>query len=332
MSNQEEFDKILQIVGADEYSEDRDFADKVVKRFNRARNLFYVAIFGGSFYLYQVGNLFPENTLLLLVVVIAMQVSCLMYLLQKRAMGREVNRYIFRECRPDVGISRNLSLISRSLKKQLLWGVVQYNFGCALYRHGRIGKAHACLELMQDSCETANSMMRAEYLKLLIALYYKDYDTVISCADEAATLYPKVAHNTWNKKIYGDMQLAGAYAKCCKDNDHVRAFSVLQDTNERPLDEVARNYYLFLTARELHDFEKTENYRDYVRRNAGTTWYGQAVEDGFAPEDKPENYPGFHVIPERLNKPRKVDRSRVKYLLIGVLIALLLYFLPRIML
>ena len=57
-----------------------------------------------------------------------------------------------------------------------------------------------------------------------------------------------------------------------------------------------------------------------------------AVEDGFAPEDKPENYPGFHVIPERLNKPRKVDRSRVKYLLIGVLIALLLYFLPRIML
>ena len=59
MSNQEEFDKILQIVGADEYPEDRDFADKVVKRFNRARNLFYVAIFGGSFYLYQVGNLFP---------------------------------------------------------------------------------------------------------------------------------------------------------------------------------------------------------------------------------------------------------------------------------
>ncbi len=116
------------------------------------------------------------------------------------------------------------------------------------------------------------------------------------------------------------------------NNDYVRAFSVLQDTNERPLDEVARNYYLFLTARELHDFEKTENYRDYVRRNAGTTWYGQAVEYGFAPEDKPENYPGFCVIQERLNKPHKVDRSRVKYLLIGVLIALLLYFLPRIML
>ncbi|SFU87650.1 hypothetical protein [Butyrivibrio sp. M55] len=331
MSDKEEFGKIRQIVDSDEYPEERNFADKVVKKFNRTRNLFYIVIIAESFYLYQVGKLFPENIMLEFVIVIAIPVICFMYLGQRNAMRRELNRYIFRECRPDIAISRYLSFVSRIINKQVAWNAVQYNLGCALYRYGRIGKAHACLSLMQESCETANSMMLAEHLKLLIALYYKDYDTVISCAEEANTLYPKAVHNIWIKKIYGDMQRAGDYAKCCKNNDYAQASSILQNTNERPLDEVTRNYYLFLTARELHDFEKIETYRDYVRRHAGTTWYGQAVEDGFVPEDKPENYPGFYVASEKLNKPRKVDRSRFKYFLIGVLIALLLYFLPRLL-
>ena len=127
------------------------------------------------------------------------------------------------------------------------------------------------------------------------------------------------------------MQRVAAYAKCCKNNDHTQALSILQEPNERPLDELTRHYYLFLTARELHDFEKIEEYRDYVRKNAGTTWYGQAVEDGFVPEDKIENYPGFYVVPEKLSKPGKVDRKRFRYLLIGMLIALLLYYLPKIL-
>ena len=331
MSNREEFDKILQIVDAHEYPEDRNFVEKIVKKFNITRNIFYVVIFAGSFYLYQAGRIFPENTLLILGVAMAMTVACYRYLGQRNGMKRELNGCVHRECRPDIAISRHLSFVSCALKKQIRWNVVQYNLGCALYRHGRIEKANACLSLMRDSCETASSMMWADHLKLLIALYYKDYETIISCSDEVAALYPKAVHNSWNKKIYGDIVRAGAYANCCKNNDYVQAFSILQNPNERPLDEVTRNYYLFLAARELHDFEKLEDYRNYVRRNAGTTWYGQAVEGNFVPEEKPENYPAFQILSKELNKPRKVDRSRLKYLLIGVLIALLLYFLPRIM-
>ena len=331
MSDKEEFNKILQIVDADEYPEDRDFVDKVVISFNWARRLFYVIIIVGCFYLFHGGRIIPENSLSRFAVVMAIAASCFIYFRKRNVMRRELNGYLFSECRPDIAISRQLSFISRILNKQVVWSAFHYNLGCALYRQGKIHKAHDCLCLMQESCSTANSMMLAEHLKLLIALYYKDYDAVVSCADEATMLYPKVVQNAWNKKIYSDMQRVAAYAKCCKNNDYTQALSILQEPNERPLDELTRNYYLFLTARELHDFKKIEEYRDYVRKNAGTTWYGQAVEDGFVPEDKIENYPGFYVVPEKLSKPGKVDRKRFRYLLIGMLIALLLYYLPKIL-
>ncbi len=66
---------------------------------------------------------------------------------------------------------------------------------------------------------------------------------------------------------------------------------------------MTRFYYLYCAAKELQDYENAEKYRNYVRQNAGTTWYGKAVSDGFVPERKPDYYPGFNVDSERLIKP-----------------------------
>ena len=331
MSNKDEFQKVLQIVQPDEYPSDRMFADTYIKKFNIVRTIFYIVLLVGSFYTLQEGRIIPDRYWLRIGSSMVVIVFGYMYLGQRKIIKQELNGYIFRECRPDIAVSRYLSFVSSIIKKQVSWSAVHYNFGVALYRHGRIDKANAFLGLMQDSCKSANNMLLSVHLKLLISLYYRDYDMVIACANEAEILYRKSLQKGWNKKIYGDIQRAGIYANCCKNNDYQQIISVLKYVNERPVDEVARQYYLYLTAKEMHDFEKIESYRDYVRRNAGTTWYGQAVEDGFVPEEKTANYPGFNVSFEKLNKPDKVDRSRLKYFLIGVLIALLFYLLPKLL-
>lgn len=329
MSNKDEFQKVLQIVHPDEYPSDKRFVDTYIKKFNSVRQIMYIVLFAGSFYLLQEGRIIPDSYWLRMGDSIAIIIFGYMYLGQRKIIKRELNGYIFRECRPDIAVSRYLSFVSSIIKKQVAWSFVHYNFGVALYRHGRIEKANAFLGLMQDSCKTANNMLLAVHLKLLIALYYRDYGMVIACANEAEILYRKSLHRGWYKKIYGDIQRAGIYANCCKNNDYQQILSVLKDVNERPVDEVARQYYLYLAAKEMHDFEKIEKYRDYVRKNAGTTWYGQAVEADFVSEEKPANYPGFNVSFDKISNPDKVDRSRLKYFLIGALIALLFYLLPK---
>ncbi len=115
---------------------------------------------------------------------------------------------------------------------------------------------------------------------------------------------------------------------CCKNGDYRQIYSILQAPNERPLDEVTRHYYLYLTAKKLQDFETAEKCREYVRLNAGTTWYGRAIQDDFIPERKPDNYPAFNASPAVISKPGSFDRTRLKYLLVGVLIALAFFVVP----
>ena len=165
--------------------------------------------------------------------------------------------------------------------------------------------------------------------KSLIALYYKDYDMVMSCANDASVLYPKTRHINWINKMYNDIQKAAAYAQCCKEGDFNQIYAILQAPNVRPLDEVTRFYYLYYAAKELQDYENAEKYRNYVRQNAGTTWYGQAVSDGFVPERKPDCYPGFNVDSERLSKPKAINKTRLKYIFVAIAIMLLFYLVPR---
>ena len=329
MSNKEEWNRILQIIGDDACDEDKEFKGNCVRKFNFLRTIFYIVVFGSAFYIFQGGRLIPHDSTWLRLIVVAILLTEILYLKQKRVLHRELNRYAFRECRPDKGLSRYLSFVPTTLNKQMLWSVTKYNFGSILYRLGKIDKASKCLGLMQEASATADNMLIALHLKQLIALYYNDYDTVKSCADEGCKLYPKARHSIWNFKIYKDLQLYRDYAYCCINNDYEKIYTVLGTPQERPLDEVARQYYLYLTAKKLGDIENAEKYKKYISENAGTTWYGKAVEADFIPEEKPNNYPGYVVSDEKLHNPSKVDRERLKYLLIGVLIVLLFYYLPR---
>ncbi len=329
MSNKEEWNRILQIVGTEEYAADTDFEKHCVKGFNTTRTLFYIVILFGAFYLIQEGRIIPKNQLVYLAILVAMPLSIFVYMKQKAKLHRELNRYAFRECYPDKGLSRYMSFVPTAIKKQMIWSITQYNFGYILFRLGKIDKATECLKLMQDSSETANNMLMAEHLKLLIALYYHDFDTVINCANEGAMLYSKASHTPWNNKINYDLQMYGAYAGSCKNNEYFQAYSVLATPQERPLDEVARQYYLYLAAKAQSDYENAEKFRRYVMENAGTTWYGNALREDFVPQRKPDNYPGYILNIEKLNNPSKVDRSRLKYALIGVLIVMLFYLVPR---
>lgn len=329
MSNREEFDKILKIVGTDEYPEDKGFINGTVRRFRILRNLMYVLVFGMAFIIFQDDRIIYINPAFRLAFCWVTVIILYIYLILRRKLHKEINSCLFRECRPDIGISRYLGFVSKMIHGELLWSAIQYNFGCGFYRLGRIEQSAKCLALMQESCNTAGEMLMAEQLKSLIAQYYNDYDTVMSCANEAAVLYPKVRHTEWNSKIYNDIQKAAAYAQCCKAGNFGQIYTVLQAPEMRPMDEVTRVYYLYCTAKELQDFETAEKYRVYVRLNAGTTWYGRAVEDGFIPERKPDNYPGFAVSPERLNKPAAVNKKRLMYTLISVGILILFYLVPR---
>lgn len=329
MSNRQEFDKIRNIVGTEDFPEDKSFMDGCFKKFLLMRNLMYISVIGVSFLILQENRVIYINEILRLALVWGMLIITFIYIIQKRKLHQEINRYLFRECRPDVAISRHLSSFSKMINRQILWSYLQYNIGCGLYRLGEIDKASRCLALMQESCKTAGDMLYAEHLKMLIALYYNDYDMVITCSNEGAALYQKARHSAWHNKVFGDMQKAAAYAQCCKAGDYRQAYSILLAPNTRPLDEVTRHYYLFLAAKELHDFETMEKCREYVRQNAGTTWYGRAVEDKFAFERKPDNYPGFYASPDKISRPGAFDKSRLKYALIGIMIPIVFYLIPK---
>ncbi len=331
MSNKEEWNKILQIVGEDEYPTDSDFTNKCVKRFNLMRNLLYVVTFAGTFYFLQMGKFIPVNNQTRQYVMAVILIFVMAYLLQRKTFGYEINRYVFRECRPDIGLSRYMNFVPTALGKQMLWSVTQYNFGCMFFRLGEIDKATKCLALMQESDKTAYNMLLALHLKHYIAMYYNDYETVITCADEASEIYPRVKHTTWNNKIYSDLQMYAEYADCYINNDPGRVYSALLEPQERAVDEVARQYYLYLSATAINDFEAAESYKKFVSDNAGTTWYGQAIKEGFTPEDRPEKYPGYVITREMLDHPSKLDNSRLKYLLPTILLLLLVWFLFRLL-
>ena len=328
MSNREEFNKILQVIGTDEYPEDKEFIDGCFKGFRLLRILLYISIFGMWFVMMHGNRLFHMNEQLRPLFVFVTLIILYVYIFRKKKITQELVRYLSNECRPDIGVARYLGAVSRLMKSEILWSNVQYNFGCALYRLGKIDQSAKCLALMQESCNTATEILLAEHLKSLIALYYKDYDTVITCANDVAVLYPKLKNTENIRKIYNDIQRSASYAQCCKTGDFRQIYSVLQAPNAQPVDEVSRFYYLYCAAKELEDIENAKKYREYVRQNAGTTWYGRAVEDGFIPEAKSDSYPGFIADPEKLSKPRAVNMTRVKYLGMSVVVVLLLYFVP----
>lgn len=188
-SNKENYDKILQIIDADEYSEGRNYADFYIKKFNRMRCIFVIVIYVGLIYYFLEGRLIHENLLVKAADALVTLVVVKKYSNQKQAIDDEYYGYFHRDCRPDIAISRYLTFVSAMLNKQCLWNTVFYNFGLALCRQGKINKANAFLGLMQDKTETAMGILRAEHLKQLIALYYKDYDTVITCSNEARVAF-----------------------------------------------------------------------------------------------------------------------------------------------
>ncbi len=329
MSNREEYNKILQVMGEDGNLRDEEFEKNCAKKYIRARIVAYAVGFAGLFYLVQEGHLFPKNELVRLLILSAVMVCMVMYMGKLAVFKNEIGRYVFRECYPDRGLARYMSFIPMMLHGQLYWSAMQYNIANVLCRLGKIDKANECLRLMQESCTTAGSMLWAEHIKVKIAMYLEDFDTIIACGNEADILYSKVRHSQWNQKVYSDIMTCVAYAGCRKNNDYQGVCQALADPQTRPVDEVARQYYFYRAALMANDYETAEKFKHYVEENAGTTWYGQAVGEGFVPEKKPDNYPGFIASAEKLQKPDKIDKSRLKYLLIGVLIGLLFYLLPR---
>ena len=329
MSNKEEWGRILQIVGEERYPTDNEFADKCVKKFSMARNAFYVIFLVGLFYMVQDGRIIPGNDFARMISMIAILIAIFSYAKQKKILEKELRRYAFDECWPEKGLSRYMSFVPTALNKQLLWSVIEYNFGCIFYRLGKIEKAVKCLSLIQESSPTASNMLLALHLKHYIAMYYNDYDTVVSCAKEASVIYPKVRHTTLNNKIFNDLQMYGAYADCFRNNNLQQIYSILYAQQEKIMDEVAKQYYLYRAAIAMNDFDNAERYRRFVMDNAGTTWYGQAIREDFVPESRPANYPGYIIRTEALNKPSIVDNSRVKYMLAGFVLFLLFYLVPR---
>lgn len=53
MSNRQEFDKIRNIVGTEDFPEDKSFMDGCFKKFLLMRNLMYISVIGVSFLILQ---------------------------------------------------------------------------------------------------------------------------------------------------------------------------------------------------------------------------------------------------------------------------------------
>ncbi|WP_029324405.1 hypothetical protein [Butyrivibrio sp. AE3004] len=329
MSNKEEYNRILEVIDINQFSDEKAFADSCGKKFRNVRNAFYVVLIVSLFYMMWAGALFPKNDLIMMVITLSVFVTILAYMKQRKILHRELNTYLFRECYPDKGLSRYANFIPMMLKKQVLWSKVHYNLGMGLYYLGWINKASEMLRLMEASCTTANDMLLALQLKQLIALYYMDLDVVMSCADAASMLYSKASKSEWMSKVCSDLQTTAAFASCYRSRDYRKAYQILGTPCERPLDEVKRSYYLYLAAIASSDFEYAGSCKNYVLQNAGTTWYGRALHEGFVAEAIPSNYPGFMVNVTQLQNPSKIDKSRYKYLLAGVLLTVLMFLVPQ---
>ncbi len=328
MNNKEEYDKILQIIDPKDYPEDPEFTKKI-NNFRYTRRIPFLFLIVICFYRFQNNKLFPVNQDILSLLVLVMAGFLLLYMNQKKKFRQEIETVVFKECRPELGISKYLSFVSKMLRSELVWSVAHYNLGYDLYMSGKIEKAHEILKLMQDSCKTASAMLMAERLKQLIALYYNDYNTAVSCAAEAKTIFANCNHTEWNNRIFNDTQKAGGFAESFLSGNYGQVFTIYQEKCLAPMDEVSRFYYLYRAAAALNDQENAENYKKYVIENAGTTWFGSALSDDFVPEELPGSYPAFSMTPENLSKPQKVDPARYKYILAGILIGLLLIYLPR---
>ncbi|SEK58076.1 hypothetical protein SAMN04487770_10217 [Butyrivibrio sp. ob235] len=325
MSNKEEYEKILEIVDVNQYSGEKEFVDNCATKFKNVRNAFYIVLFTELFYLMIKDIFIDENIFLSLIILSLTLVVILSYLKQRKILYRELNTYLFRECYPDKGLSRYVNFIPMMLKKQILWSKVHYNMGIGLYYMGDITRASKMLSLMQDSCTTANDMILALYLKQLIALYYMDMDEVIGCANDARILHPKASQASYVQKAYSDIQTYGDYANYYINHDMEHIYQLFGSAYERPLDEVKRHFYLYKAAKECNDLQNINTFSGFVSANAGTTWYGSAITDGFVPVVKPDNYPAFIADQDRLNNPSKIDNSRKKYILLGVVAVLIMY-------
>lgn len=330
MSNQEEFNKLQQIINLYDYQSEKNYVETSGKRFRNLRNLFYIVVFSFTFYLFLTIKFIPKNENIRLIIMVFVIIVFYLYFAQKKNLRTEINRYILNECYPDRGLSRylyfvKLMLSNKTLSRELLWSNIHYMIGLGLFRSGEIEKASQCLTLMQQSCTTANEMFMAEHLKQLLALYYMDYDTIISCANEADILYSKISHRFWPEKIYHRMQTASKYAYCCKNNDFAQAFSLLQYPTGCPLEEVTRQYYLYITALQLQDYNNATYAKNFIAQNAGTTWYGKAIYENYVPAARPCNYPCFIADSNRLAKPDAINPTRTKYMVAGMIIVTLLF-------
>lgn len=326
--NKEEYDKILQIIDPKDYPEDTEFTKKI-NNFRYIRRIPYLFLIAMWFYIFQNGKRIPKNHDMLTLLVFVMIGCLLLYMNQKKKFRQEIVTAVFKECRPELGISKYLSFVSKMLGSELVWNVAHYNLGYDLYMSGKIEKAHEILKLMQDSCQTATAMLMADRLKQLIALYYNDYNTAVACANEAKTIFANCSRSEWNVRIFNDTQKAGGFAESFLSGNYRQVYALYQEKTSSPLDEVSRFYYLYRAAVALNDPENAENYKKYVIDNAGTTWFGKALSEGFVPEAIPADYPAFNMSPEKLSAPKKVDPVRYKYILAGILIGLLLIYLPR---
>lgn len=311
MTNEEHYERIKQIIDAYGYGEDKEFERLHLTKLKRIQIIVIVALILEVFYVYQDGLIFSINQLIYNLGIILLIALLIYYIRTRNIFQREVNRYTCTESYPDKAIPRYTSFMISFKKRKVLWDTVYYMLALSFYRLGKISVALQFLEGMQDAYRCAVSYLFAEHIKMLVALYYKDYETMVKCAQQAEFLYPKVRHTIWNNKVIGDMKALGAFALAHINGDYQQIYNILKNPKVRPVDEVIRHYYLYLTSLETGDIENAEKYRDYVRANAGTTWYGMAVEEGFSPEPKPENYPGFDIDNETLINAKKTDPKRV---------------------
>ena len=325
MSNKEEYEKILKIVDTNQFSGEKEFTDKCATKFKNIRNAFYVAVFGATFFIMLMKSIKRENELVTMLVCLVTMGIAYAYLKQRKILHTELNKYLFRECYPDKGLSRYMNFIPMMLKKQMLWSKVHYNMGIGLYYLGDITRASQMLSLMQDSCKTANDMILALHLKQLVALYYMDMVEVIGCANDAQILFPKASKVSYVQKTYSDIQTYGNYANYYINHDLANIYQLFGNVYERPLDEVKRHFYLYQAAKECSDFQHMNTFVEFISANSGTTWYGKAIMDGFVPVARPDNYPVYIANKDRLNNPSLVDNSRKKYMIWGVVVLMLMY-------
>lgn len=325
MSNKDEFEKVLRIVDPQDYPYEKEYADKACKRFFAIRTVFYILIFGLTFCSLQSGRLFFVDQMTRLILMILLIGAYYFYLSQKRSFNRELLQYLAVESYPDRGLSRYLNCLPYMIKHQMTWGTVHYYVGLALYRMGRIEKASGCLRLMQESAKAKVDLFLAEHLKQLIALYYLDYATVEQCAAEMNILYGGITKSRLIMQTYSRSQLAGMCARCCNNSDYGQIYALLGQPAQTPMEEAIRNYYLYITARALNDTENMERFRGAVKALGGTTWYVRAVDEGFAYEARPADYPVFFRTPEELKNAKMMDPTRWKYLILGFVVVALLF-------